>query len=121
MRKKFLKAFTLLLVTMLCALYCFACTLPEARMELVGEPTFTCVYNEETKVYDIVVEGVAKNSSDVDGSYVAVRFWLYDENQHLIEDAGASIDRLPAEKYWHFSAKTTTHYEVASIQFHEFY
>ena len=122
MRKKIVKSFAFVILTMLCTILCFSCTLREGNLELVGEPTFTCVYNEEAKVYDVAVEGLAKNISDeYDTSYVYVLIKLYDENHHLIGQAADSIELVLAQETWHFLATTTTYYEVASVELYKFY
>ena len=121
MRKKIVKSFAFVILTMLCALFCFSCTLPEGKLQLLEEPTFTCVYNEETKQYDVAVEGLAKNISDeYDTSYAYVTIRLYDENHHLIGQAADTIDWVSAQETWHFRATTTTHYEVASVELYKF-
>ena len=121
MRKKIVKSFAFVILTMLCALFCFSCTLPEGNLQLLEELTFTCVYNEETKQYDVAVEGLAKNISDeYDTSYAYVTIRLYDENHHLIGQAADTIDWVSAQETWHFRATTTTHCEVASVELYKF-
>ena len=121
MKTKAVKSFTLLIATLLCSLFCFGCTKTSEAMKLVGEPAFTCVYNEETKQYDVVVDGIAKNIEDEDLTYVYVKFALYDENHHLIGLAVDSIDLVLAEETWHFCATDATYYPVVSIELREFY
>ena len=120
MRKKIVKSFAFVILTMLCALFCFSCTLPEGKLQLLEEPTCTCVYNEETKQYDVAVEGLAKNNSDEKFTYVYVTIKLYDENHHLVGQVRESIDLVLAQETWHFCATTTTHYEVASVELYKF-
>ena len=121
MRKKIVKSFAFVILMMLCALFCFSCTLPEGNLQLLEELTFTCVYNEETKQYDVAVEGFAKNeSAEYDTSYAYVTIKLYDENHHLVGQARDSINLVLPQETWHFCATTTTHYEVASVEFYKF-
>ena len=121
MKTKAVKSFTLLIATLLCSLFCFGCTKTSEAMKLVGEPAFTCVYNEETKQYDVVVDGIAKNIEDEDLTYVYVKFALYDENHHLIGLAVDSIDLVLAEENWRYCATDAVYYPVASVEFREFY
>ena len=120
MRKKIVKSFAFVILTILCTMLCFACTDKEESFELVGEPIFICVYNEETKQYDVAVEGLAKNNSDEKFTYVYVTIKLYDENHHLVGQARDSIDLVLAQETWHFCTTTTTHYEVASVELYKF-
>ena len=120
MRKKIVKSFAFVILTILCTMLCFACTDKEESFELVGEPIFICVYNEETKQYDVAVEGLAKNNSDEKFTYVYVTIKLYDENHHLVGQARESIDLVLAQETWHFCTTTTTHYEVASVELYKF-
>ena len=120
MKMKAVKSFTLLLATLLCTLFCFGCVDTSEAFEFVGEPTFTCVYNEETKRYDVVVDGIAKNTEDEKLTYVYVWFALYDENHHLIGMARDAIDLVLPEENWHFCATSATYYPVATIELRKF-
>ena len=123
MKTSIKRAFALVVMSIVCMFSCLGCALfNDANEEfvLVGEPIFSCVYDEEDKVYNVAVEGYAKNNCDDEWSWVDVTFVLYDENKNIIGTADDSISYLEAQATWHFRAMASTSYVVASVELRTF-
>lgn len=120
MSMKVKKSFALLILSILCTLFCFGCADVNEDFEVVGEPTFSCVYNEETACYDVTVDGAAKNNGDKAWEYVLITFALYDEQGNMIGVAKDTVDYVEIQGGWRFSAKGEVRYPTHSIKFVEF-
>ena len=120
MSVKVRKSFALLIVSILCTLFCFGCADANEVFEVVGEPAFSCVYNEETKEYDVVVDGVAKNKGDKAWEMLSVTFALYDEDGYMIGTAIDTVSYVEAQGSWRFTATGTASYSTVSVKLVEF-
>lgn len=88
----------------------------EDAMELVGSPTMTYSYNEETGYYDVYVEGIAKNVSESAVSNASVTFAVYDASGNLICVAEDYIAVIDVGLSWRFAATGTARYAPAQIE-----
>ena len=120
MSVKVRKSFALLILSIICALFCFGCADANEAFEVVGESTFTCVYNEETQKYDVTVMGLAKNNGDSAWETLSVTFALYDEDGYMIGTATDFVSYVEAQGSWRFSATGTANYPTASVKVVEF-
>ena len=120
MSVKVRKSFALLILSIICALFCFGCADANEAFEVVGESTFTCVYNEETQKYDVTVMGLAKNNGDSAWETLSVTFALYDEDGYRIGTATDFVSYVEAQGSWRFSATGTANYPTASVKVVEF-
>lgn len=120
MSVKVRKSFALLILSIVCTLFCFGCADANEAFEVVGEPTFTCVYNEETQKYDVTVMGLAKNNGDSVWETLYVSFALYDAEGYMVGTATDSVSYVDAQGSWRFSATGTANYPTASVKFVEF-
>ena len=116
MRGKIVKSFALFLLTIMCTVFCFACADASEAFVVEGEPTFTCVYNEETNVYDVAIDGLAKNQGKKEWSSVCLTYALYDENGYMVGIAQAYITYVGAQGTWRFSATGTADYPTISVE-----
>jgi hypothetical protein len=120
MSVKVRKSFALLILSILCTLFCFGCADANEAFEVVGEPTFTCVYNEETKQYDVDVTGLAQNNGNIAWEMLSVTFALYDEDGYMIGTAIDTVSYVETEGSWRFTATGTTSYPTVSVKLVEF-
>ena len=93
---------------------------PEDVMEVVGEPEVRCTYNEEYKMYDVVVNGIVKNNSEYDWDWVSLNIMLYDADGNVLDSAYASVNYIEANGTWRFCATAMTGYEAVSAKGYEF-
>lgn len=96
------RALAALLGSTLCVSAFTACTPTETELELVGEPTMTVTYDEETKEYTVVLEGFVKNVSGQNCEDAYIRVQYYDG---VGDPAGVDsdwLDYLDAGETWHF-------------------
>ena len=93
---------------------------PEEALEIVGEPTITCVYNEEYKQYDVTVDGIVKNNSEDKWEWVNITVMLYDAEDNALGSAYGYIDYIEANGTWRFRATAMTSYEATSAKAYDF-
>ncbi len=90
------------------------------QQETVKKDKFT-IEGDTTSDYDgfaLYIEGVIKNNTDKDMSYVQVTFNLYDAEGNQIGTALDNINNLKAGGTWKFKAmgiENATSYELAEI------
>ena len=120
MRRKLVKSFVAFLLTMICMVFCFGCADANKAFVVEGEPTVTCVYNEETKVYDVTVDGIAKNQGNKEWSSVSITYALYDENGYIVGVATAFVTYVGAQGSWRFNATGQADYPTVSVELVEF-
>ena len=123
--KSFLRTFFLLALLVALAISMTGCFgLPdidelspsEDVLELVGVPTMTYVLDEELGFYEVYVEGVAKNVSELDINNCSVSFGVYDVSGNLICVAEDYVAALGEGVNWRFAAVGMTRYEPYSIE-----
>lgn len=139
MRVKILRSLALTVLTVICTTACSGCyffgtalgigaiVLDEEindankAFELVGEPTVSCVYNEETQTYSVVIDGVVKNISDKKWALTSMELVLYDEDSNVVGTTFdyCGVDVLSLETY-RFYASAETPQEVTSVKLYEF-
>ncbi len=93
---------------------------PEEVMEVVGEPEVVCTYDEESKMYNVSVNGIVKNNSEYDWDWVSISVMLYDADGNVLDSAYDSVDYIAANGSWRFCATAMTSYEVVSAKGYEF-
>ena len=120
MSVKVRKSLALLILSILCTLFCFGCADVNEDFEVVGEPTFSCVYNEETQKYDVVVTGLAQNNGNTAWETLSVTFALYDEDGYMIGTAIDTVSYVEAQGSWRFTATGTASYPTVSVKLVEF-
>ena len=138
MRGKFLKSFLLTILTVICTAVCSGCQLfgltiavgailiddaindPNKAFELVGDPTISCLFDEETQTYSVVIDGVIKNTSEDEWSLTLIDFVLYDEDNNVVGTAYCycGVEVLPLETYRFYVSEETTQ-EVTSVKLYE--
>lgn len=138
MRVKILRSLALTVLTVICTTACSGCYFFGAALgigaivldeeindankafELVGEPTISCVYNEETQTYSVVIDGVVKNISEDTWDLTLIDFVLYDEDNNVVGTTVAycGVDVLSLETY-RFYASAETPQEVTSVKLYD--
>ena len=131
MKTKIIKSLALIIVSILTVCMFSSCFIlgsiidekinnANDSFELVGKPTVSCVYNEDLKAYDVVVEGVAKNNSDKKWEWVDITLMLYDAENNALGSAYTSIEYINAQGTWRFCATAVTSYEPTSVELFQF-
>ena len=133
MKKKFLKLFALLLVTVMCVPAFSGCyylieairemtNQSEESFELIGTPQVICTYDEEFGEYIVKVDGTLKNTSDKAWKNgVDVTFLIYDAEGNSLGSAYDYIEFIKENGTWRFCAETTTQYEAVSAELYKVY
>ena len=130
MKKKLFKSFALAVLSVICTMMFSGCFLTMFIIDEVvndtskaltvdGGMTVSCVYNEEYQMYDVAVDGVVKNISEDDWTWVHVTLVLYDADNNVVGSANTYTELILTNGSWRFCAKGTTMYEVTSAQLHE--
>ena len=120
MKTKMKRVFAALLLTVACMLTCFGCTPANKAFKIVGEPTFSYVYDEEYQQYDVIIEGVAKNNSDDKMEWISLTFVIYDEGGNTIGVAEDDVTYVAPQGTWRFCARGSSKYEPISIKLVKF-
>lgn len=138
MRVKILRSLALTVLTVICTTACSGCYFfgmafgigaalldeeindANKAFELVGEPTVSCVYNEETQTYSVVIDGVVKNTSEDEWSLTSMEFVLYDEDSNVVGTTFdyCGVDVLSLETY-RFYVSAETPQEVTSVKLYD--
>ena len=134
MGKKTIKSLMLTILAALCTVMCSGCILlsvgailvdeqindANKAFELVGQPTISCVYNEETQTYSVVIDGVVKNTSDKKWALTLMELVLYDEDGNVVGTTFdyCGVDVLSLETY-RFYASAETPQEVTSVKLYD--
>lgn len=92
-----------------------------ADLELSGEPKMTWSYDEEYRIYEVTIDGVAENTLGKDISNCFVMFTLYDVDGNVLDTAEAYLSLLKAGEKWRFCAYGSVGYEPASFELTELY
>ena len=133
MKKKFLKLFALLLVTVMCIPAISGCyylieaiqemnNKSEEYFELVGTPQVICTYDEEFDEYKVIVDGTLKNTADKAWKNgVEITFLVYDAEGNSLGSAYDYIEFIKENGTWRFCAQTTTRYEAVSAELYKAY
>ncbi len=77
-------------------------------LEIVGEPTMTVQsFDEETGLYTVIVEGLAKNTTGEVCDYASIHINFFDELGDPITYNTYTIDYMGADETWRFCIKST--------------
>lgn len=88
----------------------------EELLEIVGEPTMTFSYDEELDCYEVYIEGIAKNISELEINNCSVSFAVYDTEGNLICVAEDYIALMGIGVSWRFAAYGLTQYEPSRVE-----
>ena len=132
MRRKIIKSLLAMALTVICMMTCSGCYMfiyalgigaaiaddkindANKAFTVVQEPIVTCVYNEETQMYDVAIDGVAQNTSEEMWALNYMELILYDEDNNVVDDVYRYYGiYVPASQTWRFWASATTAHPVA--------
>lgn len=119
--KGWMKKAAALLGAALCLTAMTACTPNTEDLEILSEPTMTVTFDEETKSYTVVLEGLAKNVSGKDCEDGHIQVQYYDEVGDPVCYDSQWIDYIDADETWHFYMECYTENPPTRFEIEEAY
>ena len=107
MKKKILKvlvAISIPIISIYCLTGCFGgASSSDIKIKSLN---INSEYNSYWEDYNVVITGVAQNTSSYDLSYIIIEFSIYDKHGNIIGSVSDSMNNLGAGESWSFRAVT---------------